>query len=445
MTRFVRTDIDPPVALLTIDNPPVNALTAGVWADIDAAVSAAAADPAVGAIVLIGGGTRFVAGADIRLFDQIQTSDDAMSRSAAIHAILRRIEDTPKPVIAAIHGQALGGGLELAMACHFRLAAADAELGLPEVRLGLIPGAGGTQRLPRLCGPELALRLCTGGTPMRAAEAHSVGLVDRLVGVETGKNGRDLRQYARQFAREVATRAEVRRTRDIAIDRAAVETGRRACEATRAALTTSARGTQAPLAVVDAIEAALAMGFDEGSVREREIFATRVLSLESRALRHLFFAERAAARLPVSVTSVPPVEIRSAAVVGAGTMGAGIAMTYANAGIPVLVKEVDEAALVRGMETIRRTYDSAVTRKRIDAAERDRRLALITPTTVFDEFAATDIVVEAVFEDLALKRQVFAELGRVTRPTCILATNTSTLDVDAIAAACGRPSRVVGH
>lgn len=435
MSGFVRTDMAGTVAVLTIDNPPVNALGTGVWEAVDAAVAAAAADPAVTAIVLMGAGATFVAGADIHVFSQIRTAADAMARSAAIHALLRRIEDTQKPVVAAIHGHALGGGLELAMACHWRVATADARVGQPEVRLGIIPGAGGTQRLPRLCGVELALRLCTDGQPLGAARARVAGLIDRVV------EG-DLREAATAFARSDAS---IRPTRAIALSPADVDAGLRACEATRASLAKTTLGLRAPLAAVDAIEAGLRLSFDEGSVREREIFAGCVTSEESRALRHLFFAERDAARLPAGVSGERVREIRLAAVVGAGTMGTGIAMAYANGGFRVLLKDVDAAALDRGLAAIRRAYDSAVEKGRIDAGERDTRLERIEAVTSYDRFAEADIVVEAVFEDQALKTETFRDLALATRPDCVLATNTSTLDVDAIAAASGRPEQVVGH
>jgi 3-hydroxyacyl-CoA dehydrogenase len=306
------------------------------------------------------------------------------------------------------------------------------------VLLGIIPGAGGTQRLPRLCGVPLALRMCTDGKPLPAPQAMAAGILDHIV------EG-DLVAGAIGFASEKAAGRQRRKTREIGISPEAARAGLAACEAARTSLAVTARGTRAPFAAVEAIAAALTLPFDEGSIRERELFAECVVSTESRALRHLFFAEREASKIAGLPPGTPVRDIRSAAIVGAGTMGSGIAMTYASAGIPVLLKDVDAATLDRALATIRRNYDSAVSKGRSSAQARDRAIACIHPTTSFDGFDGVDIAVEAVFEDLALKIATFAELGRVTRPDCILATNTSTLDVDAMARASGRPALVVGH
>ncbi len=434
---FVRYEVLDRVAILTIENPPVNALGAGVWEAIDEAVARGGADPDVDAMVLMGGGRTFVAGADINLFKLLKTRDDSMRRSAGTHAMLRRLEDVGKPLVAAIHGNAFGGGLELAMACHFRVATADATVGQPEVLLGIIPGAGGSQRLPRLGGAALALRMCTDGKPVSAPQALNAGILDVIV---TG----DLRAGALDFARGKAASQDIRKTRDVPIAPEAAQAGIAACAAIRAALADTARGLRAPFAAVAAIEGAMTLPFDQGSVREREIFADCVVSTESRALRHLFFAERDASKI-ADAPLAPGPAVQSAAVVGAGTMGGGIAMAYASAGIPVLLKDVDKTALDRGLATIRRLYDSAVSKGRLTAETRDRAMGLITATTTFDGFDQVDIAVEAVFEDLALKTATFAELGRVTRADCILASNTSTLDIDVMAAASGRPAQVVGH
>ncbi len=340
------------VAVLTIDNPPVNALGAEVWNAVDAAVARANADSAAVAIVLTGAGRTFVAGADIRVFEQLTTIERAMERSASTHAMLCRLEDSARPLVAAIHGHALGGGLELALACHYRVAASDARLGQPEVLLGIIPGAGGTQRLPRLCGATVALRLCTDGKPLDATAAQQAGLVDLVV------EG-DLLDEARRFAREQASAQRRRPTRAIAIDPAAAETGLEACRVATASFA-PVPANRAALAAIAAIEGALTLPFDAGSVRERELFAACVVSTESRALRHLFFAEREAARPTAIPAGVTLPSIARAAVVGAGTMGSGIAMVFANAGMPVLLKDLDEAALDRSLATIRRSYGSAV-------------------------------------------------------------------------------------
>jgi 3-hydroxyacyl-CoA dehydrogenase len=438
MSGPVRYEVADRVAVLTIDNPPVNALSPAVWEAIDEAVGRAGADGNVDAAVLIGAGTTFIAGADIKIFDTLKTREDSMKRSAGTHALLRRLEDCPKPLVAAIHGNALGGGNEVAMACHFRVAAADAKIGQPEVLLGIIPGAGGTQRLPRLTGPALALRMCTDGKSISAREALAAGLIDEIV------DG-DLRSAAIRFAKDRALKGETRKTRDLATKIIDKGLGHQAVQATQAALAKTAKGMGAPYAAVEAIEVGLDHSFDQGSLRERELFADCVVSTESKALRHLFFAEREVARIPDVPKDTPSRSIRRAAVVGAGTMGGGIAMTYANAGIPVLLKEVDQTALDKGLATIRQNYESSVAKGKMTAEALERTMALITPTTTYDGFDSVDVVVEAVFEDMDLKRATFAELGRVTRPDCILASNSSTLDIDEFAGASGRPEMVLGH
>jgi 3-hydroxyacyl-CoA dehydrogenase len=434
MPEFVHYTIEDGVAVLTIDNPPVNALGEGVWEAIDAAVARAIADRSAGAIVLIGAGTTFVAGADINIFKTLKTREQSLERSARTHAMLGRLEEAPKPLVAAIHGNALGGGLELAQACHYRVASADAKLGQPEVLLGIIPGAGGTQRLPRLAGAELALDMCTDGKPIAAARAKAAGIVDEIVA--------DLRTGAIQFAK--ARRGATRRTRDITIDGDAAVRSREACARKRVTLT-GPRGVRAPFAAIDAIEAAFTLAFQDGSLRERELFAECVTSTESEALRHLFFAEREAAKTVGVPRDTPTLDVRRAAVVGAGTMGGGIAMSYANAGIPVLLKEVDAAALDRGLAAIRRNYGATVSKGKMTAEQADKTLALITPTTTYEGFDGADIIVEAVFEEMALKKRTFGELGAMARPDAVLASNTSTLDVDELAQASGRPAQVIGH
>jgi 3-hydroxyacyl-CoA dehydrogenase len=436
MPEQVRYDVADRVAVVTIDNPPVNALSPAVWEALAAAVGRAAADPAADAIVVIGAGSTFIAGADIKVFDTLATREQSLDRSAKSHALLRAIEDSPKPLVAAIHGNALGGGNEVAMACHFRVAAGDARIGQPEVLLGIIPGAGGTQRLPRLAGVETALRMCTDGKPIRASEALRAGLIDSIV------EG-DLLGGAIAFATSKAESGSIRKTRDVPV--VDVEAGLQACARARALLASTSRGLSAPGAAVDAIAAGLQLGFEAGSAREREIFADCVLSTESRALRHLFFAEREVAKVPDIPRDVATIAIARAAVVGAGTMGGGIAMTYANAGIPVLLKDVDQAAVERGMKAIRRNYDVTMSKGKMTADQVAQTLALITPTTSYDGFDAVEIVVEAVFENLDLKKATFAELGAVTSPGCILASNSSTLDIDAFADASGRPAQVLGH
>jgi 3-hydroxyacyl-CoA dehydrogenase len=438
MSSPVRYEVQGDVAVLTIDHPPVNALSPAVWDAIDAAVARAVADPSAIAMVLIGAGSTFIAGADIRMFDVLKTREDSLARSASIHALLKRLEDAPKPLVAAIHGNAFGGGLEVAQACHFRVATPDARVGQPEVLLGLIPGAGGTQRLPRLCGAQMALQMCTDGKPVSASRALAAGIIDLVV------EG-DLLSGAIAFAKAKGRAGEIRKTREKTHGVEDVRSGLEACEAARAALTTTAKGLRAPLAAVHAIEAGLQRTFDAGSLRERELFADCVVSTESKALRHLFFAEREAAKVPDIPKDTPVREITCAAVVGAGTMGGGIAMTYANAGIPVLLKDVDDAALERGLATIRQNYEVTRSKGKMTAAQVEKTMALITPTTSYDGFDRVDIVTEAVFENMDLKKATFADLGTVTRPDCILASNSSTLDIDQLAGASARPSQVIGH
>ncbi|MBI3403731.1 MAG: enoyl-CoA hydratase/isomerase family protein [Acidobacteria bacterium] len=438
MPDLVRYEVKDRVAVITIDNPPVNALAPAVWEQIDQAVARGVADAGADAMVLVGAGTTFIAGADIKVFDVLKTPQDSMTRSAGTHALLRRVEDASKPLVAAIHGNALGGGMEVAMSCHFRVAAKDAKVGQPEVLLGIIPGAGGTQRLPRLAGAELALQMCTDGKPVAAPKAKAAGMVDEIL------EG-DLLAGAIAFAKKKAAAREIRKVREIAISADAAKAGLDACAKMRESLAKTARGVKAPFAVVDAVEAGLKDGFDAGSIRERELFANCVVSIESKALRHMFFAEREAAKVPDIPKDTPTREIKRAAVVGAGTMGGGIAMNYANAGIPVLLKEVDEAALKKGLATIRKNYEITMSKGKMTAEQVEKTMALITPTTTYDGFDQVDIVTEAVFENMDLKKATFKELGAVTRPDCILASNSSTLDIDQFAQSSGRPAQVLGH
>jgi 3-hydroxyacyl-CoA dehydrogenase len=438
MSQLVRYEVRDRVAVITIDNPPVNALSPGVPEGISEAVDRAGNDSGADAIVMIGAGTTFIAGADINVFKQLKTREQSIERSEAVHARLRKIEDVGKPLVAAIHGHALGGGLEFAMACHYRVAVASARVGQPEVLLGIIPGAAGTQRLPRLCGAALALEMCTDGKPVSASRAQQEGILDAIV-------SGDLLDGAIAFAKARAAAGERRKTRELhdkIADRAA---GLAAVQAVRNALAKTARGARAPFAAVDAIEACLTSDFNTGSRREIELFADCVLSIESKAMRHLFFAEREVAKIPDVPKDTPARDIKRAAIVGAGTMGGGIAMAYVNAGIPVLLKEVDHGALHRGLATIRKNYESTVAKGKMTSEAMAKTMALITPTISYDGFDHVDIVVEAVFENMDLKKSTFAELARVTRPECILASNTSTLDIDEFAESSGRPAQVVGH
>jgi 3-hydroxyacyl-CoA dehydrogenase len=438
MSQLVRYEVRDRVAIITVDNPPVNALSPGVPEGISEAVERAGLDTSADAIVLIGAGTTFIAGADINVFKQLKTRDHSIERSQVVHDRLKRIEDVAKPLVAAIHGHALGGGLEFAMACHYRVAVASARVGQPEVLLGIIPGAGGTQRLPRLCGAALAIEMCTDGKPVAAATAHTAGILDAVI------DG-DLLAGAIAFARAQVSAGKRRKTREMSDNISDRSGGLAACQAARSALLKTARGARAPFAAVDAIEACVTMDFDAGSAREIELFAECVLSTESKAMRHLFFAEREVAKIPDVPKDTPTQDISRAAIIGAGTMGGGIAMAYANVGIPVLLKDVDQAALDRGMAVIRKNYESTMSKGKMTREAYEKTIALITPTTTYDGFDQVDIVVEAVFENMDLKKATFGDLARVTRPGCILASNTSTLDIDEFAAASGRPQQVVGH
>lgn len=433
MNNLVRISRDNDIAVITIDNPPVNALSPGVPEGIQAAIDEMNSDPAVKAGVVIGAGRTFVAGADIREFGKM-TSGASPRRS--LLPLLLHIEDSRKPVVMAIHGQAFGGGLELAMAGHYRVASPTAQVGQPEVKLGIIPGAAGTQRLPRLAGVAKAVEMCTEGKPMSAPEAVVFGLVDRLI------EG-DLLAGAVAFARGVVGKPSPKtreRTEKLgtATDNEAVLAGARSVVAKRQ------RGLKAPLSAIDAIAAATRLSFEEGCQAEAKLFTECLFSDQSKALIHVFFGEREVAKIPDIPRETPVLPVNRVAVVGSGTMGGGIAMVFANAGIPVLLKDVDEAALELGMGKIRKNYASSVQRGRFTQAFVDERLRLITPVLNYDAFAEVDMVVEAVFEGMALKKSVFAELDRACRQGAILASNTSTLNIDEIASATSRPEAVIG-
>jgi 3-hydroxyacyl-CoA dehydrogenase len=431
MSELVQISRRDGVLIAAVNNPPVNALSPGVPEGLVAAVREAAADEGVHAVVIIGTGRTFIAGADIREFARI-VSGEAPPLNLA--ELLDEMEGSTKPVIMAIHGSALGGGLETAMAGHYRVAVASAQAGQPEVKLGLIPGAGGTQRLPRLAGVEQAMRMCAFGEPVKAADALACGIIDRLV------EG-DLLEGALAFAAE---RPVVRRTsdlRDALLEPAEAEA---LAALYRDECRRKLRGQSAPLAAIDAVAAASRLSFADGVAYERARFDECLRGAQSRAMIHVFFGERTVAKVPFLPKDTATLPVRRAAVVGAGTMGGGIAMCFANAGIAVLLKETTQSALDRGLETIRRNYESSVKKGRIDAAQAGQRLALITPTLTYDAFHEADISVEAVFEEMALKQHVFRDLDQAMRPGAILATNTSTLDVDEIAAATSRPEFVVG-
>jgi 3-hydroxyacyl-CoA dehydrogenase len=435
MSTLVRLsrDKDCAIAILTIDNPPVNALSPGVPEGIADAIEQINKDPSVKAAVLIGGGRTFVAGADIKEFGKMTSG---RTRGAGLLPLLLGIEDCSKPIVMAIHGAAFGGGLELAMAGHYRVASSDAQVGQPEVKLGLIPGAGGTQRLPRLAGVAKALEMCTDGKPVAAPEACHLGIIDRLI------EG-DLLAGAVAFAREVAGKP-IPRTRERVEKLGRAEENAAIISGARERVGKKQRGLIAPLAAIDAVEAATKVSFEEGCELERRLFMECLFSDQSKALIHVFFGEREVAKIPDVPKNTAVQPIRTVAVVGSGTMGGGIAMVFANAGIPVLLKEVDQPALDRGLAKIQKNYASSVQRGRFTQQFVDERMALITPTLGYDSFADSDMVVEAVFEGMVLKKQVFQDLDRACKPGAILASNTSTLSIDDIASVTSRPEFIVG-
>jgi 3-hydroxyacyl-CoA dehydrogenase len=423
------------IAVITINNPPVNALSPGVPEGIVTCLDKIRKDDAIKGVVLIGGGRTFIAGADIKEFGKITSGQK--KRDVGLQPTLMTLEDFPKPVVCAIHGTALGGGLETAMSCHYRVAVPLAQVGQPEVKLGIIPGAGGTQRLPRLAGVAKAAEMCASGEPINATEALQYGIVDKLI------DG-DLLQGATAFAREVAVKGGPRKTREINTKLADKQANATALTSVREAVKKKARGLMAPLKAVDAVEAAATLPFAEGLKREAELFQECLFSDQSKALIHVFFGEREVAKIPDVPKDTPVIPIKRAAIIGAGTMGGGITMTYANAGIPVLLKEVDQPALDRGLETIRKNYAATVKKGKMTPQRMEECLACIQPTLSFDRFKEADIVVEAVFENMSLKKEVFAQLDKVTRPDAVLASNTSTLDIDQLATVTSRPERVIG-
>jgi 3-hydroxyacyl-CoA dehydrogenase len=421
------------IGVITISNPPVNALSPGVPEGISESIDQLLADGALKAGVLIGGGTTFIAGADIKELEKMAAGKP---RGAGLLPLLLKIEDCRKPVVAAIHGTALGGGMETAMACHYRVAVRNAKVGQPEVRLGIIPGAAGTQRLPRLAGVAKAVEMCAEGNPITAEEALQLGILDKLI------DG-DLLKGAIIFAQGVADRP-LPKTRERNNKLGTPEQNAQIFTAARENARKKQRGLKAPLAAIDAVEAATRLPFDEGCQAEQKLFIECLVSSQAKALMHVFFAEREVAKIPDVRKDIPLIPVKTAGVVGAGTMGGGIAMVLANAGIPVLVKEADQAALDRGMANIQKNYANSVKRGRFTQQFVDERLKLIQPTLSLDGFANVDLVIEAVFEGMALKKEVFAQLDKICKTGAILASNTSTLSIDEIASATTRPQFVIG-
>ncbi|MBV6424296.1 MAG: Fatty acid oxidation complex subunit alpha [Steroidobacteraceae bacterium] len=418
------------VAVITMQSPPVNGLGSALRAALLKALDKALYSPGIKAIVLTGSGSGFSAGADIREFNTPK-----MQAPPNLHTLITAWESSAKPVIAAIHGTCMGGGLELALGCHYRVARPDAQIALPEVKLGLIPGAGGTQRLPRALGLEAALNMIVSGNPVPAEKLAGTPLFDELV-------PGDLVEGAVAFAeRVIREKLPPKRVRD----RAVVHPNAAGfLMFARTTVDAVAGPYPAPRKCVEAVKAAVEQPFDEGIATERRLFLDLMTTPESKALRHVFFGERAAARIPDVPDTTPTRPIKSAAVIGAGTMGGGITMNFINAGIPVTLLEMKQEALDRGLEAIRRNYGGAVKKGRMTEADVAARIALVTPVLDYAAIAQADIVVEAVFEDMAVKQSVFEKLDAVMKPGAILATNTSTLDVNRIAAFTKRPGDVVG-
>jgi 3-hydroxyacyl-CoA dehydrogenase len=422
------------IAVVTINNPPVNALSSAVASGIASAVAQIEKDDCVHAVVFIGAGRTFIAGADIKEFGE-RTSGKIICRES-LKPLLRRIEDLVKPVVMALHGTAFGGGLELAMAGHYRIALHGTQVGQPEVKLGIIPGAGGTQRLPRLAGVAKAVEMCAQGAAVNAQDALNSGILDRLV------EG-DLLTAAIAFAKEIAaTPAPKTRERNDKLGTSAQNAT--IFTAAREMALRQQRGLLAPLAAIDAIESATKLSFEEGCQIEEDLFTKCLFSDQSKALIHAFFGEREVAKIPDIPKETRTLTIHSVGIVGAGTMGGGIAMVFANAGIPVLLKETEQAALDRGLANIQKNYANSVKRGRFTQQFVDERLKLITSTLEYGEFAGVDLVIEAVFEGMTLKKEVFGQLDRVCKPATILASNTSSLDIDEIASATSRPQSVIG-
>ena len=424
--------IEGEVALVTIDSPPVNALSQAVRDGLKRGVEAAEANGAVKAIVLICGGRTFIAGADIAEFGKPPAQPH-------LPQVLDAIENASKPVIAALHGTALGGGFEVALTAHYRIAVPSAKCGLPEIKLGLIPGAGGTQRLPRLIGVEKALDVILSGTPFGAREAKAWGVVDKLA--EEG----DLRGSAIAFGRRlIAEKAPLKKVRDRSDKLEPARGHPEIFEAVRKAHARKFRGFEAWEKAIELVRNAVDLPFDEGMTKERAMFMALLGTTQSKAQRYVFFAERQAAKVADISAGEPTRRIAKVGVIGAGTMGGGISMNFLSAGIPVTIVETSKEALERGVSIIRRNYEATAKKGRLTMVEVEQRMGRLVPTLEFEALADADLVIEAVFEDMALKKSVFERLDAIAKPGAILASNTSYLDIDAIAAMTRRPEDVLG-
>jgi 3-hydroxyacyl-CoA dehydrogenase len=428
--ELVRFETDNGIGIITVDNPPVNALSPGVPQGIVEALDKGNADPSVKAMVLIGAGRSFIAGADIRQFGKGPTTPPPTRRHYDV------MDQSPKPVVAAIHGYALGGGLETALACHYRVAVPSAKVGLPEVLIGILPGAGGTQRLPRLIGPKAALEMITSGRHVPAEEAHKLGIID-----EVAPEGQ-LKEAAIAFARKIADKRPLPVIRNS--DGKLAEGTPELFDNMRKSIARRARNQRAPYACIEAVEAACKLPFDEGAALERKLFDEQVSSEEAKALRYAFFAEREVAKIQFipADTKLRPTD--NPAVVGAGTMGGGIAMSFADNGFDVKITDATPEALERGMAKIKANYETSVKRGSLAQAEYERRFARIHPVPSIDDLADCDVVIEAVFEQIDVKQDVWKKLDAVMPQGALLYSNTSGIDIDIMANATKRPQDVAG-
>ena len=429
MTHSVSYTKDGDIGIITVNNPPVNALSHHVRQGLLESFIEANTDDTI-ATVLICDGRTFIAGADITEFGK-------PLQAPSFLGTMEVIENLQKPSVAAIHGTALGGGLETALCCHYRVAVPSARVGLPEVALGLLPGGGGTQRLPRLIGPEAALQAITSGVPMAANQAQKVGVIDAVV--DEG----NLLEGAKAFARAlVADGAPLKKVRDLSDKVTGVDLA--IFDAARTQASKQRRGFEAPQRCIDCVEAACTLPFDEGLAKEQELFRQVLTSNQSAAQRHIFFAERAAAKVNDMPKDTKPLAIKKVGIIGAGTMGGGIAMNFVNAGIPVTILETSQEFLGKGLAVVRGNYERSAKKGRFTAEQVEQRMGLLTPTLDYAAIGDVDMVIEAVFENMEIKKDVFTKLDAATKPECILASNTSTLDVNAIASVTKRPDKVIG-
>ena len=431
MSEVVKVERHDAVAIVTVNSPPVNALSAAVRKGIADGVKSAQADDSVKAIVIACAGRTFIAGADITEFGK-------PPQSPSLHEVIEVIENSSKPVVAAIHGTALGGGLELALGCHFRVATKDAKLGLPEVKLGLLPGAGGTQRLPRAVGPEMAVTMIVGGNPISAADALKNGLIEEIIDGEPAVGGE-------AFARKaLAEKRPLRKLRDDDSKLAAAKADKSIFTNAAAAANKRNRGLEAPLAAAEAVSHSLDQPFDQALKSERELFLKLMNGDQSKAQRYAFFSEREAAKVAGVPDGTKPRDVKQVAIIGAGTMGGGIAMSLANAGIPVTLIETGDEQLKRGLGIMQKNYEATAARGGIPADAPAKRMGLIKGVVGLENVKDADLIIEAVFETMAIKKDVFSQLDQHAKPGAVLATNTSYLDINAIAAMTKRPQDVLG-